>query len=944
MNSLKSDDLLDMLIKKYSFLNKEVIKSISNDCDELSLEKIEEKLLNYFYDQFSKGNFCAVFESYFLDKKINKSLLQKYADMMGEIVIKTNYELSFEDYSKMFEYVSFEEFIDGLVSHNLDSIEKGNYNFVGNNSFVINIIQNYCLIKNIEQVEIINDDEIEQYSDVDGIGWYYRLMHQYPLLSYEEEKELFIRYNNGDKKAKEIITSSNLRLVVSIAKRYIGKGISFEDLIQEGNMGLITAVDKFDVTRGLHFSTYATWWIRQAIVRATGNYGRNIRLPIHLSDKISQYKKAYSIILDKLQYDPSVNDLAYCLGLSAEQIGFLENTVKDSLSLQSIIGGNNNKEGEDTTLEKYVSARDQSVEDINEKNFLREDLLRVIDSLGFKPREKEVLLLRFGITSETGEPKTLEEIGELYGVTRERIRQLEAKAIKRMRYSNKTDSLAVYMDNPSEAQQFLQKYRKTRGKITTGKSPFDGRNNVISKKGERTKPGTIVIGNLKVDFDNIEQRADELLAKKREEIKANDRTIKEELGMKRIRNVESVYTYFSEYSAEEIDAVLAQLSEKQMASLKKKYGEDLKNPVNNKLVGEDYKYFYYTVLLTISNRLKKNREKKDGSVVQPNKNNEQKIVSKAMKNRSLDSLYTYFYEFSEKKVDEVLDLLSEKELNILRKKYGNDFKNPKLNDLTKEEYCYFYHTVLRKISKLLGVSKDKKKKNQASVENSRPSNSLVTGEKTVMDNGFDNNSLVAGIMENNLDEEIDKTSAVVGEGYTVSEILGIFKNEYFLKQTMELPLVEKTIVSLHAGFTNGKMYTPEEISKFANLDLEEVLKVLRNTYLKYCYLLSAKIEAVTQAVTDDIIIPEYVFNAFGGSYFVDRTTKKSFEENIIISFSLGYLNGVRRSSREIAEFLKMDVADVNKIIRNMLVEYKSLLKERMENSIKSEFNKVLNLK
>ena len=267
----------------------------------------------------------------------------------------------------------------------------------------------------------------------DPVKVYLKDIGRVPLLSPEEEIELAIRIADNDQEAKERLTKANLRLVVSIAKKYTGRGMMFLDLIQEGNLGLIKAVDKFDYTKGFKFSIYATWWIRQAITRAIADQGRTIRIPVHMVETINKVKKTSSMLLHRDGKDPSAEDIAKELGMSPDKVREILRISQEPVSLETPIG-----EEEDSHLGDFIPDDDApSPADAAAMTFLKEKVNEVLETL--TPREAEVLRLRFGLRD--GSVQTLEEVGNAFGVTRERIRQIEAKALRKLRHPSRSKHL-----------------------------------------------------------------------------------------------------------------------------------------------------------------------------------------------------------------------------------------------------------------------------------------------------------------------------------------------------------------------------------------------------------------------------------------------------------------------------------------------------------------------
>ncbi|WP_342981760.1 sigma-70 family RNA polymerase sigma factor [Ruminococcus sp. 2227st1_E6_2227SCRN_220401] len=273
----------------------------------------------------------------------------------------------------------------------------------------------------------------------DSMKLYLHEIGSIPLLTAEQEVEIAKRIESGDVQARDQLISANLRLVVSIAKRYLGRGLSVEDLIQNGNIGLMKAVEKFDYTKGYKFSTYATWWIRQAITRSVADQGRLVRIPVHMNEKIFKYARAKKDFLQNFGFEPSNRDVADQLGWRVEDVERVSSIVTNPTSLDASIG-----EDDDSSLGDFVQDENAADADTIITNYELTEILRTL--MGpLTEREKGVLVYRFGLDGAA--PLTLEEVGEIYGVTRERIRQLEAKAIRKIRYSRKRRLLRGYVSD-----------------------------------------------------------------------------------------------------------------------------------------------------------------------------------------------------------------------------------------------------------------------------------------------------------------------------------------------------------------------------------------------------------------------------------------------------------------------------------------------------------------
>lgn len=298
-----------------------------------------------------------------------------------------------------------------------------------------------------DDIELDVEDEEEEKIDIsipkgisidDPVRMYLKEIGKVPLLSGNEEIELAKRMEEGDEEAKKKLCEANLRLVVSIAKRYVGRGMLFLDLIQEGNLGLIKAVEKFDWRKGYKFSTYATWWIRQAITRAIADQARTIRIPVHMVETINKLIRVSRQLLQDLGRDPKPEEIAAEMDMSVEKVREILKIAQEPVSLETPIG-----EEEDSHLGDFIPDTDAPAPaDAAAFSMLKEQLLEVLDTL--TPREQKVLKLRFGL--EDGRARTLEEVGKRFEVTRERIRQIEAKALRKLKHPSRSKKLKDYLE------------------------------------------------------------------------------------------------------------------------------------------------------------------------------------------------------------------------------------------------------------------------------------------------------------------------------------------------------------------------------------------------------------------------------------------------------------------------------------------------------------------
>ena len=369
-----------------------------------------------------------------MDENTRAKFEEKIKELLNMAKKKKNV-LEYQEISDFFadmplEEEQFERILDALEQNNVD---------------VLRITEDET---DVEEIILSDEDEVDvenlDLSIPDGISledpvrMYLKEIGKVPLLSAEEEIELAKRMELGDEEAKKRLAEANLRLVVSIAKRYVGRGMLFLDLIQEGNLGLIKAVEKFDYTKGYKFSTYATWWIRQAITRAIADQARTIRIPVHMVETINKVIRVSRQLLQELGHDPTAEEIAEEINMPAERVREILKIAQEPVSLETPIG-----EEEDSHLGDFIPDEDAS-EPAEAASFtlLKEQLVEVLSTL--TPREEKVLKLRFGI--EDGRTRTLEEVGKEFNVTRERIRQIEAKALRKLRHPSRSKKLKDFLN------------------------------------------------------------------------------------------------------------------------------------------------------------------------------------------------------------------------------------------------------------------------------------------------------------------------------------------------------------------------------------------------------------------------------------------------------------------------------------------------------------------
>lgn len=453
IKNINMDSMLKKLEKEFPLVNNEIlmilVKDAKEECRNLEIkdEDINNLILtksrilikSYISEKIDEIGYSNFVNNFLIkNTKVTKAILEK----VDSITRTIKYDVSFEDYENLLKNEAVRYYFES--KHNLS---------IGENELVKNLYQLYCISNDIdfqafdegidEQESVIDKYNENAYTE-DSVATYLRDINKIPLLSKEEEKELAIRIKNGDSEAKEKFINANLRLVISVAKYYRCSSLSYLDLIQEGNIGLMKAVDKFDPSKGYKFSTYARWWILQSINRSINTNDRTIRLPEHIAIKLHNYKKSKLSLADKIGRIPTYSEISEYLNIPTNKVLQYESFLLKEKSLNSTFVKNNEESAE---LVNFVVDDKQNVEDIVLDNTLEreiEDLLRNLDS---SERDIEIVKYRFGFKENGGECLTLNDIGNMYGITRERVRQIEEKTLSKIKSKAKRRKLKMYLEN-----------------------------------------------------------------------------------------------------------------------------------------------------------------------------------------------------------------------------------------------------------------------------------------------------------------------------------------------------------------------------------------------------------------------------------------------------------------------------------------------------------------
>lgn len=449
MKEVKKEETLELAIEKIVAKGKKqgyiTEKELASKLSKFPITKEQIKKLN---ERLSKENIEIASGDAVPEKKVQEAV--PAAKNIKEIKTFEEREQELIAQGKAKGYITYEELATKLKGLEVDSDLLDNlYNHLMEQSITI-VTEAEAeaaedsgdgIAQKLEKEPVLlNDEEITKDINInDPVRMYLKEIGRIALLTPEEEQALSVRINENDEEAKRILAESNLRLVVSIAKRYVGRGLLFLDLIQEGNIGLMKAVDKFDSDRGYKFSTYATWWIRQAITRALADQARTIRVPVHMVETINKMVRVQRQMTLELNREPSEEELAKKMNISVEKVREVIKISQDPVSLETPIG-----EEDDSHLGDFLKDESSlSPEEYTENEILKEEIKQVLMSL--QPREQEVLELRFGLID--GTCHTLEEVGKKFNVTRERIRQIEAKALRKLRHPSRAKKLKDFMED-----------------------------------------------------------------------------------------------------------------------------------------------------------------------------------------------------------------------------------------------------------------------------------------------------------------------------------------------------------------------------------------------------------------------------------------------------------------------------------------------------------------
>ncbi len=808
--------------------------------------EIKKTISSYINELMQDSNtFCLILSNY-IDQNIN--LLDNYDENLKQInklskfFYQLNLDIPFELYVKLCKMNSLlVSIIEIIVNKNINDIKENKIDNIFKDNFLIQMIEIYCMINDIEITEDTKDtiDEnlpnISDYKEYDSIKLYLKEISTQPLLKKEEEYELACKVKNGDKKAKKKFISSNLKLVVSIAKNYIGRGLDFQDLIGFGNAGLINATEKYDVEKGYKFSTYATWWIRQAISRAIDDTSRNIRVPVHIGEKIRSYKKTKANLEDRLNREASIKEMANELNIDYDIALELDRLQVDTVSINQIIG-----EEEDTELVNFIPDEADTPDIVAIDSSLSDAIKVAFKKSKLTKREIIILTLRFGL--DGNDQESLEEIAKGFNVTRERIRQLEAKALRKLRRPSL--GLKDFLDNSngsstkSVSSAANLKENQTRTNRTT-KNPKKKPNvNEDAVKTNDSQQSLIEVENIPLiekGNDNNTSKQIELVISI-DEIKENKDHLDNDKQISENQNADSINLDIPE-SVEQFSVAIDANAEK----LQKVELDN--NEENQQITGtQSLDDINLNAQNDIESDINNNKESINDEL------NTRKEVKKMKKIRA-KSLCEYL-GCSEQELEQLIPKLKDSHQIIARKIYHVT--------LDTNERAVFYQSIAPKLQNFLvkireNQSEEIPNPNEQIETTQLPSNDsqvkvqFNTSQEPPKETQKENNFMTSKPLEQNLNNANDIPNKVTTyhKFFELMQFInynqgfnGLSPIELFMFSLLQLQLV------------NGKEFSTSSISEFIGIDEQEVREITKKVGILLKNSLNQLIDQTVDAMTE----------------------------------------------------------------------------------------------
>lgn len=970
------------------------IKKISNNYFylETPLEKFENLCKEFLIEIYNKKTNEIQEENYYIQKLkiyINAYVKITIRDPLNskkiihcfvnkKLIIKRNPDDNYKELKKLKNFLEKYDFIPQpdlyieLVRENkvLSSI-IGNIvstkNISEEENIIFSLIEVYKVINNLSEEEkkeeIDKDDIEEELSDgydpaiLDNVKAYLLEIRR-PLLSDEEVQKLSMAKDQGDVRARDKLIEYNLRLVVSIAKKYTGRGIPILDLIQEGNLGLMTGVERYDYKTGYKLSTYVRWWIMQAMTRAIADKSKTIRIPVHMNEKINKYRQVSTDLLMNLNREPKLSEIATHMGITIKELEKIIYYSQDTLSTNTLVD-----ESEETELEHFIPSPDDTPEESYAKTNLPEEIEQVLKLSKLTERELQVILFRNGFLD--GESKTLEQLGQLYGVTRERIRQIENKALKKIRKNPHVKRLIDYTDNPGESERNLKTMRNFYNKNMQSNKSLQRKGGVEAAKQEiSTREEELV--------QKIEEGA-VLTPKEIDIVFKHQNSDKTEISIKTPEPRRAIFTLFDKfsdlgYTKEEVLSVLPDLPNLDKKRIQLRNGKDLDNPIISPSITERDRELYIRITLP---KIEELLVTKYGT-----RENKKKKTNHNLKEESNvrgETIYEHFNHFgySKEQVQEIINCLSEKQKETVKAKNGEDLNNPRcvsnLDQATRSAYSYLLKSMLKKLEKKFGIPMQ-----TSNIEKTIQTEEIQ--ETTPFSKAANKREISEVIQEKTEKKAINRRKKktifekFIAQGYTREQVMSAINT---------LPDTDREIITLIDGPdldnpVKSKKATPQDNTKYHTNILPKIARRLnpqkrinpepdtilhthdepnlpiqrefdegiqKNVVVEEKTTESThtiKIEKTSNEVeSEQLNKEEYIkiLQLIKTPTFKDLMTTLDTKSAIIIALRLGYIDNKYFSTKSIANFLGIEEFEVIQITTEVLKLYKTQIADYIDQAI-----------
>lgn len=660
----------------------------------------------------------------------------------------------------------------------------------------VSLVETYCILNNIKIIQDNIDNDIDNNVDYmdDNTTNYFNLGAS--LLTEEEKVELLVRVKQGDKKARDIMVEKNLKLVIKIAVKYQGRGLELSDLVQEGSIGLMKSIDKFDLKKGCRFSTYATWWIRQAIVRAVHEQGRTVRLPVNLNEKIIKTKNTITKLEKELGREPTTEEIANNLNVSIKKVEKILTASQTMTSINQRINDDNDSELGDLIENNTATPEEVIVEKITSEEI--QDKLSILSD-----RQRQVIILRFGL--DGNEPKTLQEIGDIIGCTRENVRLIELRILKKLKRS-----MYRWRDEKTISESdMLVKNQRYRSKNNIYDYFYEYQKEEIEKVIKELNERALAVLHMRYGDDFANPIFDGNLTEKDKNYLKRYifPKIKKALEKNEKTKMPKEVPLISKVSPHtDIDEKLDDLLESTSLGAEKVNISETKRERKNIITNEHIK-------------------KLEIGVKKMNELENIKTTKKRKTKKSRNNIYGYFSEYEKEEVAEVIEGLDDKSLAVLHMKYGEDFANPIMGTLSEDDKKFLHGCVFPKIKRRLKNKNVREVKKEISLDKEE-----VTTCKTeelpclIEDTSFDKEN--TEVNELKIESENNIVDVYIGT-------LEIFNRNEFKELTKTKSIKEIIILSLAFGYVDNKYFLPNQIANFLGMEQEEVTTIIKSGLVDY---------------------------------------------------------------------------------------------------------------